>query len=199
MLRETRKVAQGLNFFFGMKKASNRNIVTACLMMMVLAFATSFTAQSQELAARKHGTVLEQIKLSNLNNNSRDKIREMLDYALTFKGARYRSGSSSPKGFDCSGFTSYIFRQFGYTLNRSSRGQISDGRRVDRDDLRPGDLVFFNGRSVGGRIGHVGIVTEVKDSHFKFIHSASSVGVTESKSTEPYYQRRYVGACRVLE
>ena len=182
-----------------MKKAFNRNIVTACLMMIVMAFATNFTAQSLELAARKHGTVLEQIKLANINNTRRDKIREMLDYAFTFKGARYRSGSSSPKGFDCSGFTSYIFRQFGYTLHRSSSGQIANGRRVERDDLRPGDLVFFNGRSVGGRIGHVGIVTEVGDKDFKFIHSASSVGVTESKSTEPYYQRRYVGACRVLE
>ena len=126
--------------------------------------------------------------------------REIVKSAMKYLGSPYRSGHMSPKsGFDCSGFTSYIFRQFGYTLHRSSSGQIANGRRVERDDLRPGDLVFFNGRSVGGRIGHVGIVTEVGDKDFKFIHSASSVGVTESKSTEPYYQRRYVGACRVLE
>jgi cell wall-associated NlpC family hydrolase len=105
----------------------------------------------------------------------------------------------SPRGFDCSGFTSYVFKRFGINLDRSSRGQISDGVRVQRNDLQPGDLVFFQGRSGRGGIGHVGIVTRVNaDNTFHFIHSACSSGVTESKNTESYYSRRYVGACRVL-
>ena len=74
-----------------------------------------------------------------------------------------------------------------------------DGVRVQRNDLQPGDLVFFQGRSGRGGIGHVGIVTRVNaDNTFHFIHSACSSGVTESKNTESYYSRRYVGACRVL-
>ena len=127
--------------------------------------------------------------------------REIVKSAMKYLGSPYRSGHMSPKsGFDCSGFTSYIFRQFGYTLHRSSSGQIANGRRVERDDLRPGDLVFFNGRSVGKRVGHVGIVTEVKgDGKFNFIHSSNGKGVTVSSSEEAYYKRRYVGACRVLE
>ena len=105
----------------------------------------------------------------------------------------------SPRGFDCSGFTSYVFKRFGIELDRSSRGQIFDGVRVKKNDLQPGDLVFFQGHSGRGGVGHVGIVTKVNDDNtFHFIHSACSSGVTESKNTESYYSRRYVGACRVL-
>ena len=69
---------------------------------------------------------------------------------------------------------------------------------TEKKQLKPGDLVFFNGRKVGKRIGHVGIVTEVDTARgqFKFIHASNSRGVTESHSDEAYYKRRYVGACR---
>ncbi len=155
--------------------------------------------QAQELVQRKHGTIMEQINQSALHNDPDAEIRELLDYAQTLKGTRYRSGSSSPKGFDCSGFTSYVFSKFGYSLTRSSSTQINDGEPVtEKKQLKPGDLVFFNGRKVGKRIGHVGIVTEVDTAkgQFKFIHASNSRGVTESHSDEAYYKRRYVGACR---
>ena len=172
--------------------------------MMMLAAATvmllmaSVSVQAQELTQRKHGSIMEQIQQSALHNDPDAEIKELLDYATTFKGTRYRSGASSPKGFDCSGFTSYVFSKFGYSLTRSSRSQINDGEKVEKNNLKPGDLVFFNGRAVGKRIGHVGIVTEVDSAkgQFKFIHASNSRGVTVSTSEEPYYKRRYVGACR---
>jgi cell wall-associated NlpC family hydrolase len=127
------------------------------------------------------------------------QINSLLSFAHKFRGVPYRYGGTSPRGFDCSGFTSYVFKRFGIELDRSSRGQISDGVRVKKNDLQPGDLVFFQGRSGRGGVGHVGIVTKVnEDNTFHFIHSACSSGVTESKNTESYYSRRYVGACRVL-
>ena len=134
-----------------------------------------------------------------------DKIREMLDYAFTFKGARYRSGSSSPKGFDCSGFTTFIFSKQNISLPRSSRSQYSalrgDSQVKDRRDLKAGDLVFFSGsRASKSNVGHVGIVTSVDESgNFKFIHSSCSQGVTVSSSQEAYYAKRYIGACRVVD
>lgn len=156
-------------------------------------------AQAQELAPRNHGTVLEQIEKSNLQKSNHSVVQDLLNYAYTFRGVRYSYGSMSPKGFDCSGFTSYVFKHFGYSLNRTSGGQASNGKRVSRNELKPGDLVFFNGRAVGRRIGHVGIVTHVNpDNTFKFIHAAHG-GVQESHSTETYYNRRYMGACRVVE
>ncbi len=156
---------------------------------------TSFTAEAQQLASRNRGTVLEQLEQNSRNNI----VDQVINYAYRFRGTPYRYGASSPKGFDCSGFTSYVFKRFGIDLDRSSRGQITDGVRVKKNDLQPGDLVFFQGRSGRGGVGHVGIVTKVnEDNTFHFIHSACSSGVTESKNTESYYSRRYVGACRVL-
>ena len=171
--------------------------ISLSTLFIVLAITfTAFSAQGQELpSARKNGTVLEQIE----QNNRGNIINQLLNYAYGFYGTPYRYGAMSPRAFDCSGFTSYVFKRFGIQLNRTSRGQIADGVRVKKNELQPGDLVFFQGRSGRGGVGHVGIVTRVNDDNtFHFIHSACSSGVTESKNTETYYNRRYVGACRVL-
>ena len=131
-----------------------------------------------------------------------DIIADILDYASKFKGVRYILGATGPSSFDCSGFTSYVFSHFGYKLNRVSRDQINNGKVIAKNELQPGDLVFFNGRRAGGsRIGHVGIVTKADNENetFEFIHASSSQGVTVSKSTETYFNKRYVSACRVIE
>ena len=170
--------------------------ISLSVLLSIIAITLSgFTAQAQRLETRKHGTVLEQ-----LEQNSRNSIiDQVINYAYRFRGTPYRYGAMSPRGFDCSGFTSYVFKRFGIQLDRSSRGQITDGVRIKKNELQPGDLVFFQGRSGRGGVGHVGIVTKVnEDNTFHFIHSACSSGVTESKNTESYYSRRYVGACRVL-
>ena len=155
---------------------------------------------AQELNARKHGTIAEQINQSAIKQRQQSVVSELIEYAFKFRDVPYRYGQMSPRGFDCSGFTSYVFKRFGVSLDRSSRGQINDGRRVGRSELQPGDLVFFSGRRGGAGIGHVGIVTEVQnDRDFKFIHAACRSGITESHSSETYYSRRYRGACRVIE
>ncbi len=172
-----------------------RKISLSTLLVLLAITITSFTAQSQQLSHRKQGTVLEQLEQNSRNNI----VDQVINYAYRFRGTPYRYGAMSPRAFDCSGFTSYVFKRFGIDLDRSSRGQIFDGVRVKQKDLQPGDLVFFQGRSGRGGVGHVGIVTKVnEDNTFHFIHSACSSGVTESKNTESYYSRRYVGACRVL-
>ena len=170
------------------------------LPLFILLLVGAASAQAQELVARKHGSVAEQLEQSALNNKSQHQlVQDVLDYANRFRGVPYRHGAMSPRAFDCSGFTSYVFKRFGISLDRTSHGQINDGQRVARADLKPGDLVFFNGRAVNRRIGHVGIVTRVNDDNtFNFIHAART-GVIESKSNESYYSRRYMGACRVLE
>lgn len=126
------------------------------------------------------------------------QIKRILDYAHTFRGVRYRYGASGPSSFDCSGFTSYVYRNFGYELNRSATYQINDGTIVDKSNLQPGDLVFFSGRGGGPRIGHVGIVVGTDEGGFSFIHASVHRGITVSHSTESYYAPRYRGACRVV-
>ena len=75
---------------------------------------------------------------------------------MKYLGCDYVYGGSSPKGFDCSGFTSYVYKKFGYNLSRSSGGQANDGTKVNKADLQPGDLVIYKNQSLT-RIGHVGI------------------------------------------
>lgn len=127
--------------------------------------------------------------------------KDIVQRAMKYIGVPYRSGRMNPKiGFDCSGFTSYVFKKENISLTRSSRSQFQEGIKInDCKELKKGDLVFFCGSSRSSGIGHVGIVTKVnhETGSFSFIH-ASRTGVRISSSEEAYYQKRYVGACRVL-
>lgn len=135
-----------------------------------------------------------------LSAESIEMISDLLSEARTHTGKKYRYGAKGPNNFDCSGFTGYVYNQFGYNLNASSRGQYSEGIAVDKDNLRPGDLVFFTSPRSKGGVGHVGIVTEAdNDNHtFSFIHAAIGGGIEVQKSTAPYYLKRYVGARRII-
>lgn len=120
----------------------------------------------------------------------------VIEEAMRYIGTPYRWGGKSPKGFDCAGFTRYVYSKFGVTLAPSAGPQYKAGPKIDVDELSKGDLVFWGGRGKHRGIGHVGIVTSVGKGEFEFIH-ASSTGVRITSSKEPYYKSRYVGACRV--
>lgn len=123
----------------------------------------------------------------------------LVSYAREYIGTPYGYGQSNGKRFDCSGFTSFVFSHYGYTLARSSREQYLEGDSVERGQWQVGDLVFFAGRNGGqSRVGHVGIVVESNGEQFDFIHASTSRGVIVSHSTERYYASRYIGARRVL-
>lgn len=128
------------------------------------------------------------------------QINSLLSFAHKFRGVPYRYGGTTPRGFDCSGFTSYVFKNFGYQLSRRGSHQFHNGERIDRSNLKPGDLVFFGGRGNGPGIGHVGIVTAVDGNghDFSFIHASCHRGITVSHSTESYYRVRYRNACRII-
>ena len=129
------------------------------------------------------------------------KGEHVVSYAKTFLGSPYAYGGSGPRTFDCSGFTCYVYRHFGYELHRSATDQGAyDGQRVSRRDLRPGDLVFFGKKGSVREIGHVGIVVSIDEEHgsFTFIHASVSKGVTEETSSSPYFLMRYMGARRIL-
>lgn len=128
-------------------------------------------------------------------------VDRLLSTAFRFIGVPYRSGQSGPGGFDCSGFTSYVYKQNNLQLTRSSRSQYTEGSPVASvTEMRKGDLVFFGGRGGRGGVGHVGIVTEVnrEAGSFKFIHASTSSGIRVDNSSDPYFSQRYVGARRIV-
>ena len=108
-------------------------------------------------------------------------------------GTRYRSGGASPSGFDCSGFTMYLYAKLGYSLPHSATAQYKNcGYAVAKADLQPGDLVFFSDSSHA--IGHVGIYI----GNGQIIHARYSVGkVMIDSLSASYYASRYVGAKRI--
>lgn len=127
--------------------------------------------------------------------------QQVIDYARTFTGTPYRLGASGPSHFDCSHFTTHVFKKFGYTLTPFTQAQYKEAREVPSyADMQVGDLVFFGKRGSVRDIGHVGIVVSLnrENGSFNFIHASTSKGVTEDNSNQPYFMMRYVGARRVL-
>lgn len=128
-------------------------------------------------------------------------VNSLLDEAMSHIGARYRSGSKGPYAFDCSGFTSYVFKQLGSAnIGCSSRDQYARNTPVSRSEMQRGDLVFFTSPRSGRNVGHVGIVVDVdpETNTFNFIHASSSGGVMISNSNDGFYARRFIGVRRVL-
>ena len=120
---------------------------------------------------------------------------DVVEFAKKYLGYKYVAGDSSPStGFDCSGFTTYVFRNFGVSLNRSSKDQIKNGTAVSKSNLQPGDIVIFKNQGKTA-IGHVGIYI----GNGNFIHAANKKeGVVITALSSSYYSQRYVGARRVI-
>lgn len=116
------------------------------------------------------------------------KRGDVIRTAEKYIGTRYRYGGSDPRGFDCSGFTSYVFKVNGFSLPRSAGAQFEKGKRVPINRAKPGDLVFF--RISGSGISHVGIYA----GDFRFIHSPSTgKKVRYDDIRKDYWRTRYAG------
>lgn len=126
---------------------------------------------------------------------SASKGQEIADYALQFLGYPYVHGGASPKGFDCSGFTSYVYKQFGYSLNRTCSGQLDNGTPVSMSELQPGDIVIFNKNNSSVRATHVGLYI----GNNQFIHASTPTkGVIINKLSDFYYTTGFVGGRRIV-
>lgn len=147
--------------------------------------------EEAEQADKKEETIA-----SNQTTNSATSATgaSVVAYAKQFLGAKYVSGGNGPSAFDCSGFTSYVYKHFGYSLARTSGGQASNGTKVEKSNLQLGDvLVFLNDSKT--QIGHVGIYI----GNNTFIHAANpSRGVVTDSVDSSYYAPRYVTARRIL-
>ena len=124
-------------------------------------FALLFLVVVACVAARASGALGANARVSHATAVANEQA-QIVRFARHFLGVRYSYGGMSPRsGFDCSGFTRFVYAHFGITLPHYSVAQFSAGRRVSRAGLRPGDLVFFRG------LGHVGIYV----GGGKFIHA----------------------------
>lgn len=183
-------------------------------LIMTLAACASHVQQSQPVAVLAPQTSTQPVKapqsveevddaaIATLLNEQDYELPNLadsiLDHGLTLVGTRYRYGGSSVKsGFDCSGFIGYLFKEeLGLQLPRSSRDMINiDAPKVARDELEPGDLLFFStaGRN---RISHAGIY--MGDNQFIHSSSSRSGGVRVDSLEDRYWARTFVEAKRAL-
>lgn len=124
---------------------------------------------------------------------NRPDVRKLLTTAKSFLGQPYVYGAAGPYGFDCSGFTLYVFKKVGINLPHLASAQAKYGTRVDKSELKPGDLLFF-GYHGSSTIEHVGIYV----GNGNFIHASSHKGVVITPLSSSYYAQNYKGASRLL-
>jgi cell wall-associated NlpC family hydrolase len=158
----------------------SHRIRAAMLVLVLAAFVAARAGVAFGARARAH--------VSHATTVGREQARIVV-FARHYLGARYSYGGTSPgSGFDCSGFTRFVYAHFGITLPHYSFAQFGLGRRVSRAGLRPGDLVFFDG------LGHVGIYI----GGGRFIHAPHTGTRVSIESMSGWYGSRYDGARRVL-
>ena len=163
--------------------------------MMLMAF-TAIHAQRLAKPTETHrGTIEQQMANAPINENQK-KVDALLKLAFSFRGTPYVYGASRPGAFDCSGFTMYVYKQYGHSLPHTASGQWQSGigtKVWSIGALQPGDLVFFNdpSRNAGKACSHAGIYV----GGGQFIHASSSRsrGVIISDLTSGYYNTYFVG------
>jgi cell wall-associated NlpC family hydrolase len=169
-----------------------RNIFLTPLFVLLLVIISAFKSNSntfEYLGAPDNDS-------TNIEGTTIDKRAELIASANNYLGSKYRYNASGPKAFDCSGFTSFVYSNFGMELDRSSRAQARHGKRIPISSAQPGDLVFF---AVKGNIHHVGIIVKNEADELWMIHSSTSRGVIiEEIYGSAYWRKRLLFAKDVL-
>lgn len=131
----------------------------------------------------------QNIKVREVLSVDRDLVVEIAQEHI---GVPYVFGGVTPEGFDCSGFTCFVFQKANVQVGRSSRDQFATCRKIDKDEVTKGDLVFFNSGS--GEVSHVGIIISEKGEPLKMIHASTSKGViiAEIESSD-YWMKKLHG------
>lgn len=127
-------------------------------------------------------------------NKISSKGQEAANYVKQFVGCKYVYGGSTPKGFDCSGLTMYVYKKYGINLSHSATAQSKVGTKVERANLQPGDLVFFRNYRTNVGIGHVGIYI----GNNKFVHASTEKTGVITSTLSGSYSSRFVTARRIF-
>ena len=150
-----------------------------------------------------HSQTSKTITLAEIPVISKKDIKrsEVIEFAKSYLGTIYRYASVDPaKGFDCSGFVSFVYKHFNIDLPRSSREYKLLGTSQKPEDFKVGDVLVFYGYRDSKSIGHVGIICEANGLKSKFIHSSSgkAYGVTISQLDSDHYSRRFYKCIDVI-
>lgn len=172
--------------------------------ILLLALASTAYAQTDEPVRDEPTPTDEKYRYNTVYDYSdavpyRFNATELTRLAKSLVGTPYLSEGKEPSGFDCSGFTFYVFKQYGVYLPYFSSQQGEIGETISLTDAQPGDLILFKGYDLYGAIGHVGIVVSQKGEKLSWMHASSSKGVCLDNMANRYYQSRFVNIRRVAQ
>lgn len=137
---------------------------------------------------------------ANLTAEERQDIREhIVGVAKRYMGTRYVWGGKTPRGFDCSGFTRYVMKQFEIGLSGSSRYQARQGKPIDLKEAKTGDLVFFSRNGKGGRVTHVALVVSNGSDGLHVIHATSRGIVVDNIEESSYWMPKLLYARNIID
>ncbi|UCS95113.1 C40 family peptidase [Echinicola marina] len=123
-------------------------------------------------------------------------VNTVVQTAKTFRGTPYRYGGTTRAGMDCSALLYLSFQSIGINLPRTSEAQSKAGKKISVNKLEKGDVLFFATGKKKRKVTHAGIVTDTDRKSIQFIHSSSSLGVTEDNLYSKYWHPRFIRARR---
>lgn len=177
-------------------------IIGICYLFIMAAVSCEHTHESANTPADLTPKTYAQEHITDINTG-KTTPDELVTFACSLEGIPYLYGSSDPKkGFDCSGFVTYVFNHFNIAVPRTSVDFTPVNHPIDIKNAKRGDLILFTGTdSTEKVVGHMGIISSLPGEKLKFIHSTSgkAYGVVETSYYDSYYSTRYMKTIRVFK
>jgi probable lipoprotein NlpC len=135
---------------------------------------------------------------SSSKNIRRQKVDKVIETARSYRGTPYRYGGTTRSGMDCSALVYHSFYSVGINLPRNSAAQSKEGKKVSGQNFEKGDVLFFATGKKKSQVSHAGIVTDTSKGNIIFIHSSTSLGVTEDNLSQSYWSKAFLFGRRIL-
>lgn len=182
-----------------MIKNVSRSIMLSATLAILVASCSQFRTVNYHPPSYKGESTSDNYKRSK-KGESREEVRlrkNITQYAQKYVGVKYKSAGKNPKGFDCSGFTGYVFKKHDIALSANSGNQARQGKKIPLRQAKTGDLLFFGNR---GRVNHVALIVSNGKEGIEVIHSTSSKGVmVQNVSKSSYWKPKILFARDVIE
>lgn len=171
---------------------------TITFLLLLTLCLSSCKSKKRVVTKRTNTSKTHKKKQTSVTTISSKEIQNIINYAKTFKGTRYKYGGMTKRGMDCSGLVVTAFGKENVLLPRTTSELSKRGEWIDVKKVKEGDLLFFATKKNSRKVNHVGIVTKTRPGYVEFIHSTTSKGVITSKLSERYWYQAYVQARRVM-